>query len=95
MKITLQCEPLHYKSVTELNNKVGHTHKGRYLGTEGASCLQPKPMKVRKGKPAGGSVTELLSMFTCQVSMVSQIAVPVFSARLRLGKQTSKATALC
>lgn len=69
--------------------------KRKYLGTEGALCLQPKPMKVRKGKAAGGFMTELLSMFTCQVSMVSQIAIPVFSARLRLGKQTSKETALC
>lgn len=67
----------------------------KLLWTEGALCLQPKPMKVRKGKPAGGFMTELLSMFTCQVSIVSQIAIPVFSARLRHRKQTSKETVLC
>lgn len=63
-------------------------HRG--WGTASAA----KTEKVRKGKPAGGVTTVLLSMFTCQVSMVSQIAIPVFSARLRHRRQASKEPAL-
>ena len=95
---------LHRKTPLTEVDEVGNTfmsprlrlrEKRRLLWTEGASCLQPEPMKVRKGRAAGGFMTELLSMFTCQVSMVSQIAIPVFSARLPHCKQTSKQTARC
>lgn len=56
----------------------------------GGPGVQPNTEKVRKGKPAGGVTTASLSMFTCQVSMVSQIAIPVFSARLRHRRRASK-----
>lgn len=64
--------------------------KKRQQWSEGVACLQPKYLKAIKGKSAGNTVMELFPTFTCQVPIVSQIASPVFSARLRLSKQTSK-----